>query len=361
MPAGVPAAMPAPGISVRGGDAALPKGERHRALDVARMFAAVMILILHGSASYVVAGGAPIFGREAYLIAGGLGLWGRVPFFFFLSGYFAMRSLEKSPDQAEAFVKKRIATLLPPYLFWNFVAFSLMWVAVQAGFRLAGDSRVDPFAMLMRVTGFGLHPAGDSLWFVRDLLICSCFAPLLHRLGFWILIPCIGLTITPDIPTELFEHGCPRPSSLGYFGLGMLLFHVPAGTIGRWFPRPGTSFLLCLFVGLAFVIGEFPRPDLAGVACGALGILLFGHFIDRSAPRLATWMSRHVNASFIIFAANAPYYAVVKQLYIRYQPPVPQSVYFVMLTVLFFFMAIAFHSLVKHFFPKVLILITGGR
>ena len=325
------------------------------------MFAAVLILILHGSASYVVAGGGPIFGREAYLIAGGLGLWGRVPFFFFLSGYFAMRSLEKSPDHAGPFVKKRVTTLLPPYLFWNFVAFSLMWVAVQAGFRLAGDSRVDPFAMLMRVTGFGLHPAGDSLWFVRDLLICSCFAPLLHRLGFWILIPCIGLTITPDIPTELLEHGCPRPSSLGYFGLGMLLFHVPAGTIGRWFPRPGTSFLLCLLVGLAFVIGEFPRPDLAGVACGALGILLFGHFIDRSAPRLATWMSRHVNASFIIFAANAPYYAVVKQLYIRYQPPVPQSVYFVVLTALFFFMAIAFHSLVKRFFPKALILITGGR
>lgn len=325
------------------------------------MFAAVLILILHGSATYVVAGGPPIFGREAYVIAGGLGLWGRVPFFFFLSGYFAMRSLEKSPGQAGPFVKKRITTLLPPYLFWNFVAFSLMWVAVQAGFQLAGNARVDPLAMVMRVTGFGLHPAGDSLWFVRDLLICSCLAPLLHRLGFWILIPCIGLTITPDIPVALFEQGCPRPSSLGYFGLGMLLLQVPPGTFQRWFPRPGISFLLCLLVGLIFIIGQFPHPDLAGVACGALGILLFGHFIDQNAPGLAAWAARHVNASFIIFAANAPFYAVGKQLYVRYHPPIPQWIYFTVLTALFFFSAIAVHSLVKRYFPKALVLITGGR
>ena len=288
-------------------------------------------------------------------------MWGRVPFFFFLGGYFAARSLGKNPGDTAQFLKRRFIALLPPYLFWNLVSVSLMAAALVAGFQLVETDHLDLTTILMRITGFGLHPADASLWFIRDFLICICFAPLLMRLGVWSLIPCMVLAIIPEIPDDLFKHGFPRLSSLGYFGIGMLLALAPRGITAKLFPRPGRACIMILCVGLVYAICDFPKPGLAGVILGALGILLTGQFIDQSIPKLAAWMGKHASASFIIFAANAPLLAVAKQAYIRYQFGIPLALYFTVLTIAFFFLSIAFHSLVKRYLPGLLMLVSGGR
>lgn len=337
------------------------KRERNRSIDVARMVAAILILLLHASESYATAGGDLVLGRPAWTFVGNLTMWGRVPFFFFLSGYFATLSLAKLQPGDPAFLKKRFKVLIPPYLFWNAVSFLLMWIAVAKGFNLIGNSRTDPAAMVMRITGFGLHPAGASLWFIRDLILCSLFAPLLKRMGLWIFIPCLALTIIPDTPQSLFEQGVPRLSSLGFFGLGMLLAYLPAGLTSRLFPKAGIGLLLCLLVGLAYAVWDFPRPGLAGVSIGALAILLAGRFISESFPKIAEWMGANANASFVIFAANSPYLAAVKQLHIKYHFVDSLLLYFAVLTTVFFFLAIGFYAFVKKYIPGALVLISGGR
>ena len=337
------------------------KHERNRAIDVARMVAAILILLLHASESYATAGGDLVLGRPAWTFVGNLTMWGRVPFFFFLSGYFATLSLAKLQSEESLFLKKRLKVLIPPYLFWNTVSFMLMWVAVTMGFNLIGNQRTDPAAAVMRITGFGLHPAGASLWFIRDLILCSMLAPLLKRMGVWILIPCLALTFIPDTPQSLFEQGVPRISSLGYFGLGMFLAYLPSGLMTQLFPKAGRALLLCALVGLAYAVWDFPRPGLAGVSIGALAIFLAGRFISETFPKTGEWLGANANASFVIFAANSPYLAAVKQLYIKYHFVDSLLLYFAVLTTLFFFLCIGFYAFVKRFIPRALVLISGGR
>src|SRR4051812_2325332 len=97
---------PAPTVTADIAAAELPSPlvtERDRSIDIARMAAAFLIVIYHASQSYALGGGGPVFGRSLWSIVGDLSLWGRVPFFFFLSGCFAARTLQKRPEAAGAF------------------------------------------------------------------------------------------------------------------------------------------------------------------------------------------------------------------------------------------------------------------
>lgn len=338
-----------------------PVTERDRAIDIARMAAAFLIVLYHSSESYAMSGGGPVLDRPLWSVVGDVSLWGRVPFFFFLSGCFAARSLQKHPGATGPFLKKRLTALVPPYLFWNLVSLSMLWVAAHAGVEAAQDERIGFAAAGKQLAGIGMPPANGPLWFVRDLIICSCLAPLLRRLGPWLLVPCIALTITPEISPEWISRGCPRPSSLGYFGIGMLLNYVPRGTMDLVFPRPGLGFLLCLALGLAHSVFGLPKPSLAGVACGAMGILLLGRHIDCAWPKLAGWLARNANASFMIFAANVPFFAVARQLYPKLPAGVPMLLYYWGLALVFVFLAIGAHSAIKRLFPRLLFVVSGGR
>ena len=339
-----------------------PVTERDRSIDIARMAAAFLIVVYHAAESYAMTGGGPVLGRPLWSVVGDVSLWGRVPFFFFLSGCFAARSLQKHPDGAGPFLKKRLTALVPPYLFWNLVSLSMLWIAARAGVEAAQDERVVGLAAAgKQLVGIGMAPATGPLWFVRDLIICSCLAPLLKRLGPWLLVPCVALTIVPEISPAWISVGCPRPSSLGYFGIGMLLNYVPRGTTELIFPKAGLGFLLCLALGLAHSVFGLPRPSLAGVACGAMGILLLGRYIDSAWPKPGEWLGRNANASFIIFAANVPFFAVARQLYPKLPAGIPMLLYYGGLALVFVFLAIAAHHAIKRFFPKLLFVVSGGR
>lgn len=335
--------------------------ERDRSIDIARMAAAFLIVVYHASESYALSGGKDFFGRPLWSVVGDLSLWGRVPFFFFLSGCFAARSLQKRPADAGGFVKKRLNALLPPYLFWNLVSLLMLWVAAHFGVEAAKGERTSLAAAGEQLLGIGMAPANGPLWFVRDLILCSCLAPFLKRLGPVLLVPCIAFTILPEIPKDWIAHGCPRPSSLGYFGIGMLLNYIPRGTLAKAFPWPGLGFLFCLALGIAHSVFGLPKPALAGVSCGAMGILLLGRYVDANWPGIAAWLGKHANASFMIFAANVPFFAVARQLYPKLPAGIPMLGYFLSLALVFLFLAIAMHHAIKRFAPKLLWLVSGGR
>jgi peptidoglycan/LPS O-acetylase OafA/YrhL len=334
---------------------------RDRSIDIARLAAAFLIVLFHAAESYTMAGGPPIAGSEPWVIVGDLSLWGRVPFFFFLSGCFAARSLVKPDVTTGSFIGKRLKVLGIPYLFWNAVCLIMLFFALRAGASLGGVPTLDAASGLGKLTGIGTVPANGPLWFIRDLILVSCLAPLLLRLGPWLLVPSVALIIVPEISQELLAAGCPRPSSLGYFGIGMLLSYLPKGTLARLFPKPGVGVLLCFGLGVIHAIWHLAPSRFAGVSIGAMGILLVGCFIHRSYPGVAAFLSRHANASFIVFAANVPFFAVARFIYPRVQGHVPPLAYFSTLAVIFFALALWGHHLVRERAPRLLTLISGGR
>jgi peptidoglycan/LPS O-acetylase OafA/YrhL len=335
--------------------------KRDPSIDIARLCAAFLIVLFHAGESYSMAGGPDIGGNPPWLIVGNLSLWGRVPFFFFLAGCFAARSLAKPGASAGGFVSSRIKGLGIPYLFWNGVSLAMLWVALRAGASFSSEPVLTTGAALGKLTGIFFMPANGPLWFIRDLILASLLAPLLRKLGPWLLVPSISLIILPEIPLEWMERGCPRPSSFGYFGIGMLLSYLPKGTFGKLFPNLGLGLLLCLSLGVVHSIWHLTPSRFGGVSVGAMGILLTGCYIHRSFPRIAEFMARHSSASFIVFAANVPFFAVARFLYPRVEGKIGYLPYFFGLAVLFFVLALVAHHLIRGYFPRLLVLISGGR
>jgi peptidoglycan/LPS O-acetylase OafA/YrhL len=334
---------------------------RDPSIDIARLCAAFLIVLFHAGESYSMAGGPDFDGRPPWMIVGNLSLWGRVPFFFFLAGCFAARSLSKPGVSGGSFVWKRFKGLGTPYLFWNAVSLLMLWLALRAGASFAGQPTLDATAALGKLTGIGTLPANGPLWFVRDLILVSLLAPFLRKLGPWLLVPSVSLIILPEISQRSIELGVPRPSSFGYFGIGMLLCYLPKGTFGKLFPKPGLGLLLCLGLGVIHTVWNLAPSRFAGVSVGAMGILLAGCYIHRSFPRIADFLARHAGASFIVFAANVPFFAVARFLYPRVETKVPHLAYFFGLSIVFFILALVGHHLTRRYLPRLLTLISGGR
>ena len=106
-----------------------------------------------------------------------------VPLFFVLSGYLFFLNCPEKPTAAYFGdkLKRRIFTLLIPYLIAVIIAFVCYWAAGRYAPSLVsgyfGDKLYDP------VFVFWTGPINLSLWFIRELMVCCLLSPLV-----WLLV-----------------------------------------------------------------------------------------------------------------------------------------------------------------------------
>ena len=128
-----------------------------------------------------------------------------VPFFFLISGYFFFKGLESWDLSVwKNKIRKRVNTLLVPYLLWNLIAFLGYCITRFAGYRIKGI----PFPNLMdemsergwirllwdrclygdinpdgiNLFGFAVSsgsPMNGPTWFLRDLIVVILFTPVI--------------------------------------------------------------------------------------------------------------------------------------------------------------------------------------
>ncbi len=117
------------------------------------------------------------------------------PTFFFLSGYLFFREHQLNSDIYSGKIRRRVWSLLVPYLIWNAVLLAVMYVQER---YMGGTSE-----RMGRITDYGWkdwlyafwdctqtwswtgvvgQPANIPLWFLRELMILSVFSPLF----FWL-------------------------------------------------------------------------------------------------------------------------------------------------------------------------------
>lgn len=107
----------------------------------------------------------------------------RVPTLFIISGYLFFRS--QKPRDKGFFIykyKRRIHSLLIPYLAWNTIAIAILF----ARYNIAGS---ESHTVTEYLSGYwdlslrdGEDPADGPLWFMRDLMVVSLLAPLLNTI-----------------------------------------------------------------------------------------------------------------------------------------------------------------------------------
>ncbi|MFR4416780.1 MAG: acyltransferase family protein [Akkermansia sp.] len=192
-------------------------------VDVARVVACILIIANHMA----------FYSAELYRWIWAEFLAARTPFFLLAAGYFVGRGSFGPLDGGSLFLWRRSWFLLRPYLVWGLVAAVLIgWSPLHeyyASYRpmyewLEGGEGAGfwpALAAFGRCLGIAGHPVDAPMWFLRDIIIYTAAAPLLYRLGDYLLWVGIIMLSLNYFALDLADHDYPIANSLGFFLLGM--------------------------------------------------------------------------------------------------------------------------------------------
>ncbi|MDR3137899.1 MAG: acyltransferase [Tannerellaceae bacterium] len=140
-----------------------------------------------------------------------------VPLFFIISGYLYFRNVDFSKQVYTKKLKRRIKTLLVPYLFWNIAALLLHFVIHSIPSLKALTHRTVDFSLVQVFWGGlvddpnGRLPISTQFWFIRDLMVVVILSPLVYMyakklglygllmlcvlwlMGWWYRLPGLGI------------------------------------------------------------------------------------------------------------------------------------------------------------------------
>lgn len=180
------------------------------------------------------------------LTANGFCRWA-VPFFFVAAGYFLAAHVGEIGWWRTA-VRRRLRTLLVPFLLWNFL-FAAYGVALTiVANQLAGR---DLTANLLRgwdiLMYFGIHPLRGGcygvLWFIETLFLFVLISPILvwliRRFGWFVPFVLLGLSYVGLPP---FPHNF-NPGWMMYFAAGIAARLYPICICRYWGGGGRQSFL----------------------------------------------------------------------------------------------------------------------
>ena len=103
-----------------------------------------------------------------------------VPFFFILSGYLFFYNFEFSLKKYFIKLKKRIKSILAPFLLWSLFYLMLVLLLNLINIKIVNYSIISIYDFIYYLI---LKPIPFQLWFLRDLFIIVVLSPLIY----WIL------------------------------------------------------------------------------------------------------------------------------------------------------------------------------
>lgn len=208
-----------------------------------------------------------------------------VPLFFVLSGYLFFLKVPQKPDVSYFIgkLKKRVFSLLIPYVIANLIAFGCYWAAgrwfpmLVSGFF--GDRLNDPIFV------FWSGPVNLSLWFIRELIVCCLLSPLV-----WLLVRYTRVFGVIALGLLWAFHIGPAPIFFFTLGAWPAIRRLRIDSVASWIEqhpvRIATSwrawcyfiylyhYLLLIGVKKALVLTLKPSSSLGYLACYLASILI---------------------------------------------------------------------------------------
>lgn len=260
------------------------------------------------------------------LISNGMARWA-IPMFFLISGYL---NYPVQPRPYAVLVRKRLLSLLVPYLLWSMLGLLLyravqhnefLWqVTLKADLGPFSDTRIADYTAGQLLLRWLLLPLPFQLWFIRCLLVYCLLSPLLLKAlarNAPVILGIFGILWLTGFWLHFIEG-----EGLLFFSLGLWLHqrqinleNPPAWFRLEWFAA-GWLMLLLLKTALAFGPYDVVRPALELIMYRVSqipGVLVVWFGYDRlRRGRLpsATWL-RLSAFSFIIYGMHAPLLHIV--------------------------------------------------
>lgn len=149
-----------------------------------------------------------------------------VPCYFLISGYFFFKSSQKWDwNLLQTKLKKKVRTLLIPYVVWN--ALLIFAIVVKSStFDWLGFGKDEGFVLLKSTSlydWFWCMPINFPLWYMRDLLVMVFISPLFYLLFKYTKV--YGLLVLVGIYLCVLETNLPGFSTTAvfFFGTGAYL------------------------------------------------------------------------------------------------------------------------------------------
>ena len=298
-----------------------------------------------------------------------------VPGFFLISGYLFFLNTDFDKNNYISKLKKRVKTLLVPYLFWNLLFicyYFILPIFAPSLFQEEGhEITLKNILCSLWVTRDG-H-AINQFWYVRDLMVCTIFSPLFYYLfrgnRMVKMVGIITLFLVWFFGLEIPVIGPYGFSSdaLFFFGMGALL-GMNSITFTSYIKTPFwviVAFVLSIADLLACDVNIHPLIHNLYIITGLIAsFYLVGLYVDKKQNVSKNLMFLS-SASFFVYAVHLPWIIIPlrKGLYRFLNPSDDMTLlllYFVIVIVTVL-LSLLLYYIMSRFLPRFTSVVTGGR
>lgn len=340
----------------------------------------VAVVYIHTHPGHVVLDGIPVADKDTfpafsffqYVITEELARIA-VPLFFFISGFlFFYRSGFSTRIYGQK-LRKRVRTLLVPYVLWN-AAFFLVMFCAQAFLHVSPDKRIaiEEYGWLDWLNIFwadkGGMPASYQFWFVRDLMVAVLLSPVLYL-----------------IVKHLKAFGVFAFGVLWLFGIW---FHVTGFNIdaffffafGAWYSMNKCDFTAvfgrvrlgatCAYLILLVVntwlwhinVTDYSFLLRLGIFTGLVAVVSWtAHGISNNRLRVSAFLA---SSSFFVYAYHVLPVAMLVKAYVRLLPHASDWAFvagYLLIPLFISAVGVGIYALLHRYLPAFTAVITGGR
>lgn len=317
----------------------------------------IMVLYRHAHTAEAFHGGADVEWQVYNVIAHGITYLTSiaVPYFFLISGFFFFKCSYYAPGNYKKMIRKKIRTLLVPFLIWNVLAIFPLWYS--------GKMVIENHWYLYVVDLLHSDYNGP-LWYVRTLMLLMLLSPLYN----WIFLldgilgKKMALVVQMVIIAYVFYIWWPMDSKT--FSTEGWLFFLLGGILRKqekWMgytmnKKISLALYFCWCVS-CFVIESHYWTDKIHLL---LGVLLFWNIVRHGGKG---WVASMAGYAFFIYVNHFILLKVIKTLLARcfYDNETAALLTFLLSPIFVLVLVWKIGEAWHYYSPKTFAWVTGGR
>ncbi|WP_283150420.1 acyltransferase family protein [Silvimonas soli] len=296
-----------------------------------------------------------------------------VPGFFLISGYLFFWNFHGTLAEYGSRLKKRVPTLLIPYLLWNLLVIGL-YAALQslpaASSFVSGQnvpvSQFGALDWLDQFVGWRRYPAAYQFWFIRDLMVLVLLALpaywLLRAASHVVMVLMLAawfLQVLPGIPP--FD----EPPLFFMAGAYIAFHRLDLSALDRVGPWAAVLTLLLAALSTLNAVYEWgfgAAPHQIMILSGLISAYWLAGMVP-SRPTLHRGLLWAASASFFVFAAHEPLMMGMRKLiyYVVRPDATGALVLYFVIPLLVIGVCLLVWSALRIVLPRTLAVLTGGR
>lgn len=235
--------------------------------------------------------------------------------FFSISGYLFVRNISSMKDVFHK-IKKRLRTLLVPYLLWNiiFVLWFIVLEVIPGVSNYVNNSgtlqRILHQPILQTLYNLWIIPAAFQLWFLRDLIVMVLFTPILWS---WSKKQWASALIIAIVSTYFYGW-------LIYFWIGIIVATNRIDIENYYKQTWLIVSCVLVYVGYAFYVGIYGLlPSYIEFTINLCGLYLMWTIYDLLAKnkedltKVSPW-KQICGYSFFIYLFHEPTFNIIKKI-----------------------------------------------